>query len=210
MAKNNKNPQPKEKRAWCGEYEIRTIGTIQVRSNDETSADSRVIEGRAVTYDVDSQDMGFIEQISRGAIDDDVIKHSDVYATLNHDSTRGILGRCRYGEGTLKLELREDGLYYSFRAPRTALGDETLELIKRGDITGSSFAFTVKDDEWVYDENGGDVRRFVRKIDRLFDVSPVYEPAYLATSATTRKCEDYRDLLTKLKGVEDEFSEEIE
>lgn len=209
MSKQTKTNINLEKRAKNGkEMEIRTIGTVQVRSNDPTTADSRIIEGCAVVFDSDSQDMGFIEQVCKGAIDQDTIKRSDIYATLNHDASRGILGRSRFGKGTLKLDLRDDGLYYEFEAPHTALGDETLEMIRRGDIVGSSFAFTVESDDWVYDEVSA--HRFIRKIDYLYDVSPVYEPAYLSTSATTRKLEDYSNTLKKLNEIEADFSEEIE
>lgn len=203
-----KKIQSLETRAKNGkEMEIRTIGTIQVRSNDPTTADSRIVEGCAVVFDSDSQDMGFIEQICKGAITEDCIKRSDVYATLNHDTTRGILGRSRYGKGTLRLDLREDGLYYEFEAPHTALGDEVLELIRRGDIIGSSFAFTVNRDRWADTETSA--HRFVEEIDYLYDVAPVYEPAYLATSATTRKLEDYSKTMRKLIDLEKEFNEEI-
>ena len=47
----------------------------------------------------------------------------------------------------------------------------------RGDITQSSFAFTVKEDDWSTDENGNNIRT-IKKIDRLYDVSPVTYPAY--------------------------------
>ena len=47
----------------------------------------------------------------------------------------------------------------------------------RGDITQSSFAFTVQDDEWETDDNGNNIRT-IKKIDRLYDVSPVTYPAY--------------------------------
>ena len=105
MSKENKKINLNlEKRAKGGkEMEIRTIGTIQVRSNDPTEVDSRIIEGCAVKFDSDSQDMGFIEQVCKGAIDTDCIKRSDIYATLNHDATRGILGRSRFGSGTLMM-----------------------------------------------------------------------------------------------------------
>lgn len=187
------------------EKEIRSIGTIQLRSDG--NVDSRKVEGYAVVWDTDSVDMGFIEQIQKGAIDQETINRSDVFATLDHDASRGILARCLYGSGTLKLELDEKGLRYSFEAPHTALGDEVLEMIKRGDITSSSFAFTVQDDEWNYASEP--YHRIVKKIDYLFDVSPVFSPAYEATSATTRKVQDIKDLFKKLSDMDNEFNEEF-
>lgn len=186
------------------EKEIRTLGTIQVRSTNDGTV-SRRIEGTAVVFNSDSQDLGgFIEQILPESIDQTTIDTSDVFATLDHDPSRGILARSRRGKGTLELTLDEKGLHYAFDAPHTALGDEVLEMIKRGDIFASSFAFTVADDEWVWDESGFG-RRFVKKIDRLYDIACVFEPAYLATSAVTRKLDDTKALFEKLGELQKDF-----
>ena len=71
-----------------------------------------------------------------------------------------------------------------FEAPNTALGDELLEGLRRGDITTSSFAFTVGKDNWEKREDGSYLRTIV-SIQELFDVSPVYRAAYDATSVKT-------------------------
>ena len=179
------------------EKEIRNITNTIKRANE----DSRLIEGVAIVFDSDSQDMGYIEHIASDAIDNDTILRSDIFCFLNHDESRGVLARCRYGKGTLNLSLESDGLHYSFEAPKTQLGDELLSYLSRGEITTSSFAFTIAEnggDEWFRDENGA-LRRTIKKIDRLFDVSPVFEPAYLATSAAKRKMDvdNKLDLLKK-------------
>ena len=156
-----------------------------------TSEDSRIVEGYAVRFNEPSQNMGFYETIERGAITEDVIKKSDIYARLNHREDT-VLARSRYGEGTLSLELREDGLFYRFEAPHTQAGDELLEHIKRGEISTSSFAFTIannsKAERW-YKEDGV-MKRTVYKIDRLYDVSPTFEGAYLTTSCYSRSMGD--------------------
>jgi HK97 family phage prohead protease len=104
-----------------------------------------------------------------------------VLCLLNHNEDKGVLARCKNGSGSLKLEVDEKGLRYSFEAPNTALGDELLEGIKRGDITTSSFAFTVGSDTWTKKEDGSYLRT-INTIKELFDVSPVYRAAYDATS----------------------------
>lgn len=157
---------------------------VQLRNLD--TPESRIVSGYAVKFESESQDMGFIEIIKKGAITEETIMNSDIFARFNHNEET-VLARSRYGEGSLALELREDGLYYEFEAPHTALGDELLEHLKRGEITTSSFAFTLAEDgdRWYKREDGTLVREIV-KIDRLYDVSPVYEPAYLATSCSKR------------------------
>lgn len=182
--------------------EIRNY-TNQIRRSNE---DSRLVEGVAVVFNSDSQDMGFIERIDPQAITEDTIRNSDIFATLDHDKSRGILARSRYGEGTLHLELKEDGLHYSFEAPNTQLGDELLEYLSRGEITTSSFAFVVDQndgDEWYRDEKN-QLRRTIKKIYRLYDVSPVFEPAYLETDCTKRKLDEIANLDDYLKKLQEE------
>lgn len=156
-------------------------------ASEKENEDSRIVCGYAVKFDVESQNIGFIEIIRKGAITEDVILASDIYARFNHDENT-VLARSRYGEGTLALELRDDGLYYEYEAPHTAIGDELLEHIKRGEMTTSSFAFSLPKDgsgeRWY--NNNGVLYREILKIERLYDVSCVYEPAYLATSCSTR------------------------
>jgi hypothetical protein len=104
-----------------------------------------------------------------------------VLCLLNHNEDRGVLARSNKGEGSLTLEIDEIGLKYTFEAPNTALGDELLEGLRRGDITTSSFAFTVGKDSWSKMEDGTYLRT-INSINELFDVSPVYRAAYDATS----------------------------
>lgn len=126
----------------------------------------------------------FEEVIDRNAFDG-VIEQSDVFAVLNHDNSRGVLGRSINGTGSLSLSVDDHGLRYEFDAPRTALGDELLEGLRRGDITASSFAFNVQDERWEEQEDKT-YKRTILKIGRLYDVSPVYNPAYPDTSVAQR------------------------
>lgn len=182
--------------------EIRKFSNTIKRANEQ----SRLVEGTAIVFNSESQDLGFREVIEPTAIDADTIAQSDIFALLNHDENRGILARSRYGTGTLNLTIEQDGLHYSFEAPKTALGDELLSYLSRGEITSSSFAFTIAEggDKWERDINGG-LHRTITKIDRLFDVSPVFEPAYLATSANCRKYEEVKQTMEQLKVLRDKI-----
>lgn len=153
-------------------------------SNNEITPilpESRTVSGYAIVFNSDSNDLGgFIERIDPNSLDG-VVEKSDVLCLLNHNEDRGVLARSNKGEGSLTLEIDEIGLKYTFEAPNTALGDELLEGIRRGDISTSSFAFTVGKDSWSKMENGTYLRT-INSINELFDVSPVYFPAYSATS----------------------------
>ena len=158
----------------------------------ETKQESREVSGYAVVFDSLSNDLGgFNEIITRNALDG-VIEKSDVFCLLNHDKSKGVLARSNKGTGSLTLEIDDKGLKYRFEAPKTALGDELLEGLRRGDISASSFAFTVGSDSWEKREDGSYLRT-INSIKELFDVSPVYQPAYSATSVDTRGLDQLRD-----------------
>lgn len=154
---------------------------VSVRSEE---SESRTCEGYALKFDVQSDGLSFVEVIERGALDG-VIEKSNVFALLNHDSSRGILARSKYGEGSLTLEIDEVGLKYRFEAPKTALGDELLEYLRRGEINESSFAFAVASDTWELQADDT-WKRTIHRFDELYDVSPVFDAAYSATTVNLR------------------------
>ena len=153
--------------------------------------ESRKVEGYASVFNSRSKDLGGFTEIIDPAAFEGVIEKSDVLALLNHDKDRGVLARSRKGVGSLKLSLDERGLLYSFEAPNTALGDELVEGLKRGDITTSSFAFTVSGEKWTKEEDGSYLRT-ITQIDKLFDVSPVYNEAYEDTTVALRSLEELK------------------
>ena len=164
------------------EREIRNID-LEIVANEE----SRTVEGYAIVFNSLSEDLGgFREQILPEAVDG-VLERSDVLALLNHDKSKGVLARSRYGKGSLTLEIDEKGLKYRFEAPHTALGDEVLEYLRRGEITSSSFAFTINEDIW--EKTGEEYIRTIKSFKQLYDVSPVFEPAYQAATACKRFAE---------------------
>jgi len=170
--------------------EIRTFDCTLQRAAEREDK-KNVIVGYAAVFNSDSIDLGgFIERINSGAFDG-VIEISDVFCVLNHDNRRGILGRSRMGKGTLKLSVDENGLRYETELPNTELANEIMQYIERGEISQSSFAFTVKEETWIENEDGTYLR-IINKIDRLFDVSPVYEPAYPDTSVAQRGLENFK------------------
>lgn len=150
----------------------------------QTDGESRMVEGYALLFETPSDGLNFEETISREALEG-VIARSDVFALLNHSKERGILARSVNGEGSLTLEVDEKGLIYRFDAPNTALGNELLENLRRGEINQSSFAFDVESDKWEKKEDGT-WKRTISQIGHLYDVSPVYNAAYSKTSVYMR------------------------
>ena len=179
-----------------------------IRSTPVINPDSRTVEGYAVVFNSQSEDLGFYETINPSAITEDVLKRSDVFCLFNHDQDK-VLARSKYGTGSLQLQLDERGLKYTFQAPNTDLGNELLEYLKRGDIESSSFAFIVSTDEgsevWETRADGRQYREIL-KIDELFDVSPVFNPAYSSTSVSQRAL----DKLNQLREMQDEKEKEVQ
>ena len=177
------------------QLEIRNLGHLEVRADEN----SRKIEGCAIVFDTPSVDMGFTEVIERSAITQELIDNSDIYLNFNHDDNK-ILGRWNKGHGSLNIELREDGVWFSIDAPKTDLGDEVLEYLRRGDVEKCSFCFWIDfDDEdaetWAYNE--GVALRTIHKIAGLHDLSIVWEPAYDATQVSARSLEKLNELREK-------------
>jgi len=186
--------------------EIRNVQNIEFRKNED-GTNSRTVEGYAVRFNTPSQDLGFIETISPEAISQETIDKSDIYARLNHDENT-VLARSRYGKGSLNLELREDGLFYSFECPNTNTGNELIEHLNRGEIFGSSFAMLVGDDTWT--KRGDKYYRTINNIKLLADISPVYEPAYLDTTSELRSKEKMEEIDAEILTKLDEKMKEVD
>ena len=159
--------------------------TIETRANG-----TQVLTGYAAVYNRFSLPLReggsqFREIILPGAFDKVLNRQrgkSDVVALLNHDANL-ILGRT--SSGTLELSSDEKGLRYTVTPPDTQVGRDTLELVRRRDLRGSSFAFAVdvgKGERWTSDDQGA--VREIREVSLLADVSVVLTPAYPASSVT--------------------------
>jgi HK97 family phage prohead protease len=143
--------------------------------------------GYAARYSSASSDLGgFREVLAPGAFDKVLSRRakSDVILAFNHNPDHLL---ARTSSKTLRLASDEKGLKFSADPPDTQLARDIAELMKRGDLTGASFAFTVspKNEAWSTDERGNSIRT-IREVSELFDVSIVTTPAYPATSIAMR------------------------
>ena len=150
------------------------MGTIEVR---EADSDDMVLEGYAAVFNSETDLGHFREVIKPGAFDD--VMTNDVRALINHDPNL-ILGRTE--NGTLELSTDERGLKYRVKLGNQQYAKDFYESVKRGDISQSSFAFTIKDQSW----NEERTVRSVDKVRQLLDVSPVTYPAYAAATVQAR------------------------
>lgn len=189
--------------------EYRNIKTELRATSEDEHAVPTTIEGYAIRFNEPSADMGYIEIIDKAAVSQELLDNSDVFCLFNHDPEK-VLARCFNGEGSLHLELRDDGLYYSFDIPQTELGRETLEHIQRKEMFGSSFCFAVedsdRDEEWTRTDDNQLVRT-IKRIAWLGDVSPVFTPAYPTTNVSSRGYDKVKSLEEKYDGMLKELDE---
>lgn len=152
--------------------------------------DDRTIEGYAIVCNSESEDLGFREVIAPEALEG-IIEKSDCLMLLEHNRSKGVLARSKYGKGSLTLNVDETGLKFRFTCPNTAVGDEAYEGVRRGDYQNCSFAFVADQDEWTKKENG-EYLRTIRSFKYIKDCSIVAEPAYGATSVSCRSFDEFK------------------
>jgi len=154
------------------------IVTAPVELRAAASGDGQDVTGLGVVFGQKSVNLGgFRELIDPAAFDDaGVLTDARVMGTFEHEQVIG-----RLGADTLTIAKETGGLRYVIAPPSWAAG--IVESIQRGDITGSSFGFTVTPDgdDWMLDEDGF-VLRVVKRVARLWDIGPVSSPAYEQTS----------------------------
>lgn len=173
------------------------------------------IEGYAAKFNVRSKLLYdnnekefFLEELQPGSFRKALERDDlDVVALFNHKRDE-LLGRTT--SGTLKVWEDEIGLRYKVSVPNTNLGKDLKELIKRGDITANSFAFSVAPEgqEIRKDEKTGITIRSIKEIFRLSDVSPVINPAYPSTEIAVRSIEEVEKVIEEEEEQENTFSEQ--
>lgn len=187
---------------------------LRMIQSQPTLLEGRRIEGCAIKFNSRSVDLGFYEEIKPEACTQEFIDTQDVLALFDHNQERGILARSNKGVGNLKLDVRADGLYYSFDALDTPLGNEVLEYIRSGIIEGSSFAFAVDPNDenaetWTRSADGS-LHRTIRKFAMIADVSCVVHPAYPATTCACRSLEKFLNEEKRNKEEEDKLQAEYQ
>ena len=190
---------------------------LHVREAADGQSESRRVEGRPIIFGVRSRNLTpwsdtrvVYEILEPGCLSPELMQRSDVLLNINHSTkVTDILGRCRNGNGTLELTLRDMYVEMGCELPKTNCANDTLELIRRSDISGMSFAFN---DDWQDSENGVSYERtnetvdgkevwlrHVKKITELHDVAIVTNPAYEQTSVSAREIGD--DILKTIDGI---------
>jgi len=172
---------------------------IEIREDDDGN---RTISGYAVKWEMKSQVLGmyfkFREQVKKGAFLES-LTNDDQRFLWSHDVSQ-VLGRTK--NGTLRLKEDDVGLRFELDLPKTTLGNDTYESIKRGDVDGVSFGFRVEDDEVQEPEDDLPLRT-VKKA-KLLEVSAVAFPAYPDSEVSARGYDRMKQYDNELKEYREE------
>lgn len=144
-----------------------------------------IIEGNGIVLNQRSEKLGFFIEI----IDPDSLRDTnfdDAVSLFNHNSDY-VLGAFR--NKTLELSITREAVRYRSQVPPTqTIRDLVLTTIDLGYVRGSSFMFSIAEngDEWE-EESDGTIIRYVRKIERVYEMGPVTMPAYSQTTTDIAK-----------------------
>lgn len=156
---------------------------IELRAQDSAESQSLTLEGVPIVFEtpttIKDSAGDYIEIIKRGALDETDL--SDVRLLYNHDLSKVPLART---PKTMTLTKDSAGLKMRATLPNTETGREVYEAVKRGDLSGMSFAFTVPQGGDSFDPQTN--TRTIYKINKLYECSIVPFPAYAETSVEAR------------------------
>lgn len=177
-----------------------TPSELHIRETAEGETPSRTITGYAILFNVPSaplwsdEDSEAREVIAPEAVTKEFLDGQDIKMTMFHDS-HSLLARSNKGGGTLSYTVDDKGVMFEFTAPNTVDGDKALELVRRGDISGCSFAFTTHyfDSDFVERQskvapNGvNNITYRVKAVTGIYDFTLAANPYYPDTSVEVRE-----------------------
>lgn len=162
--------------------------SFEVRA--EETEQGNIITGRPIVYN-SRTDLGWFDEIIEpGALNNTDL--TDVRFLVNHDVSKIPLARSRRNNGNSTMQLTTDNDGLSIRVildiENNAEARALYSAVQRGDITGMSFMFGIRDEEWENLDSDHPTRH-IRDISTVVEVSAVTFPAYESTEINARSKE---------------------
>lgn len=163
------------------------VEPVKLETREEGEEKKPVIQGYAALFDVETEIPSFYgtfkESLAPGAFKNSIDSGERVVSLFNHDSNY-VLGSTTAGTMRIMEDMR--GLWIEVDPPDTSVGRDVVEYIRRGDVQGQSFMFTITKEEWTISEDRSkpDERRILEV--KLYEAGPVLFPAYQETSVGLR------------------------
>ena len=164
---------------------MKEVRITEVRAQEPTADGNGtlLIVGTPIVFEtpttINDPTGSYTEVIKRGALDGADL--TDSRLLVNHDLTRIPLART---PKTMQFKITDNGLEMTAELPDTEEARSAYTAVKRGDLTGMSFAFTVPEGGDSYDAKTN--TRTITKIAKVYEVSLVNFPAYPTASAEAR------------------------
>lgn len=173
-----KKNKPLEQRSY--NFEVRA----------EESDQGNIITGRPIVYN-SRTDLGWFDEIIEpGALNNTDL--TDVRFLVNHDTSKIPLARSRRNNGNSTMQLTTDndglGIRVTLDTENNSEARALYSAVQRGDISGMSFMFGIRDEEWE-DLDSDHPTRHIRDISTVVEVSAVTFPAYESTEINARSKE---------------------
>lgn len=161
---------------------------FEVRA-EETDA-GNIITGRPIVYN-SRTDLGWFDEIIEpGALNNTDL--TDVRFLVNHDISKIPLARSRRNNGNSTMQLTVDndglGIRVTLDTENNSEARSLYSAVQRGDISGMSFMFGIRDEEWE-DLDTNHPTRYIKDISTVVEVSAVTFPAYESTEINARSKE---------------------
>lgn len=192
------------------EFEQRAY-TFEIRAEEQDGVG--ILAGRPIVYNQKTDIGGWFEEvIDSGALDGANL--TDVRFLVNHDTRKIPLARSRRNNGnsTMQFSLDPEGMRLDWVRLDIKNNPEASALysaVKRGDISGMSFMFSVKGEKW--DDLDTDYpTRHITEIGTVVEVSAVTFPAYEATSIDARGKEALESARSAVETARQARSTEVE
>lgn len=162
--------------------------SFEVRA-EETEA-GNIITGRPIVYN-SRTDLGWFDEIIEpGALNNTDL--TDVRFLVNHDTSKIPLARSRRDNGNSTMQLTTDndglGIRVTLDTENNSEARALYSAVQRGDISGMSFMFGIRDEEWE-DLDSDHPIRHIKDISTVVEVSAVTFPAYESTEINARSKE---------------------
>ncbi len=165
-------------------FEVNDFRSIQQQEDGKTKR----VEGHPAVFNSETSIGGwFTEVIERGAFDE--CDFDDVLFFVNHETRKIPLARSRRNNSnsTMRLKIDNTGLFIEadLDVENNQESRQLCSSIERGDITGMSFMFRIKEQKWENLDTPNPTRRIL-KISKVYEVSAVNTPAYEKTDINAR------------------------
>lgn len=155
---------------------------LEVRSSGNLRSNGKTLHGYAAIFNSEANLGSFSEVIRNGAFAKSLGSGSNIRALWHHQPD-ALLGTTR--GGTLKLREDDKGLAFELALPDTTHGKDLAILVDRGDVSGCSFGFKVRDGGDRWEERGAQLVRELLDVD-LHEITLTHDPAYQDTTIAMR------------------------